>query len=307
MTGEEDRIDRIAAILGAARSKNVTLSIGDDAAVLEPIAEKVVVTIDEQVEGTHFTRALCSLEDVGWRATMAAASDLAAMGAAPIAAVAAWVLPATATDEDVERIARGQREACDVLGSVIVGGNLARGPALSIATTWIGACARPVARAGAEPGDGLYACGDLGLASAGLHALKAGLSAPAAALAFRRPRARIADGLRMAAVARACVDVSDGVARDAGHIAAASGVRVVLDESALRGYLHSATIEVARACGKDPLDLALGGGEDYALLCASAEPIEGFVRIGAVEPGEGVVVRGEGGDRPARGGYDHFA
>ena len=242
---------------------------------------------------------------------MAAASDLAAMGATPLAALAAWVLPRESTEDDVAALARGQKIACDALGAPVVGGNLARGPALSIATTWIGSTGSgtpPIARSGARPGGGLFVCGDLGLASAGFHALSGGLDTPAAAAeAFRSPVARIAAGLRMATVAHAALDVSDGLAIDAGRLAAASGVRVVLDEVALRNHLHSATIAVACALGKDPLELALAGGEDYALLCASPREIEGFVRVGAIESGEGCVLRGAAGDRPVTGGFDHFA
>lgn len=240
---------------------------------------------------------------------MAAASDLAAMGARPLAAVAAWVLPSSATADDVERVARGQRQAVEALGAGagLVGGNLARGPGWSVATTWLGTCARPVARSGARPGDGLFVSGQLGLAAAGLRALTERLPAEEAAAAWRRPRARIEEGLRMAAVARACIDVSDGLALDASRLAAASSVRVVLDERALRGGLHAATLEVARAVGADPLELALSGGEDYALLCASPSPIEGFSPVGSIEPGEGVVLRGSGTEREVRGGFDHFA
>ena len=314
MSREDDRIARIAAILGIPREQL------DDAAVLAAPNGKLVLTVDEQVEGTHFTRALCSLEDLGFRATMAAASDLAAMGATPLGALSAWVLPvagsaeggtarspAALTDEDAERIARGQREACDRLGAHVLGGNLARGPAISIATTWIGAAARPIARSGAKPGDALLACGDLGLASAGFRALSRSLDGMfEAAAAWRRPVARIAEGLRMASVAHAAMDVSDGLAIDAARLGAASGVRVVLDEDALRRSLHSATIAVARAIGQDPLDLALSGGEDYALLCASSAPIEGFVRIGSIEAGSGCVLRGPAGERAVSGGFDHF-
>jgi thiamine-monophosphate kinase len=311
MSREAELIARIRGILGGtAAAPGVLVGIGDDAAVLDRVDGKIVVTVDEQVEGTHFRRDLCSLEDVGFRATMAAASDLAAMGATPLAAVCAWVLPHGVTEDEVVAVARGQRAALDELaaGATIVGGNLARGPSLALTTTWIGACDRPVRRDGARPGDGLWVAGDLGLAAAGFAALAAGTAgAPPAALeAWRRPRARIADGLRMAGVAHACIDVSDGLATDAGHLAEASGLRAVLDEVALRKYMHSAIIEVARALGRDPLDLALGGGEDYALVCASDVAIDGFTRIGALEAGEGVVLRGAGGDRPARGGFDHF-
>ena len=315
MSGESARIARIAAILGVPSDQL------DDAAVIDSPGAPLVLTVDEQVEGTHFTRALCSLEDVGFRATMAAASDLAAMGARPLAALASWVLPVAGsagggtararedvTDEDVERVARGQREACDRLGARVLGGNLARGPALSIATTWVGTAARPIARSGALAGDALWACGDLGLASAGFRALSAGLVAhEAAATAWRRPVARIDAGLAMARAAHAAIDVSDGLALDAGRLASASGVRVVLDEAALRAQLHSATIAVGAGLGVDPLDLALAGGEDYALLCASADPIDGFARIGWIEAGAGCVLRGATGERAVAGGFDHFA
>ncbi|HEY1958445.1 MAG TPA: thiamine-phosphate kinase [Polyangiaceae bacterium] len=300
MSREDERIARIAAILGIPRAQL------DDAAVLAPPSTNLVLTVDEQVEGTHFTRDLLSLEDVGYRATMAAASDLAAMGATPLAALAAWVLPKDLAEDDADRIARGQAEACAALGASVLGGNLSRGPAISIATTWIGTAARPLARSGAKPGDALLVCGPLGLATAGFRALGRGLDTPDAAAAWRRPVARIADGSRMAALAHAAIDVSDGLAIDAGRLASASGVRAVLDETALRNSLHSATIAVARVIGVDPLDFALSGGEDYALLCASDVPIEGFVRVGSIEAGEGCVARGPRGERPVSGGFDHF-
>ena len=301
---ERERIARIVDVLAAREA-------GDDAAVLDPITEHVVVTVDEQVEGVHFTRALCSLEDVGFRATMAAASDLAAMGARPIAAVSSWVLPRDSSDHDVDAIATGQRAACDLLGARIVGGNLSAGPAISISTTWIGEAKSPVRRAGARVGDAVYACGALGLARAGFRALTENVSTPnarAAVDAWRRPRARVAEGLAMSAVAHAAIDVSDGLATDAAHLAEASRVRVALDSAALRKYLHDATIEIARALGDDALDYALSGGEDYALLVASPVSIDGFARVGAIEHAaqqrEDVTLDG----RPlAATGFDHFA
>jgi thiamine-monophosphate kinase len=277
---EREKIERIAALLGAT---NVRLGIGDDAAVIDHAGGPLVLTVDEQVEGTHFDRALLSFEDVGYRATMAAASDLAAMGARPLGALAAWVLPKDFADADVEQIARGQRQACDELGATVIGGNLARGPVVSIATTWIGTCASPITRAGAKPGDGIYVCGALGLAAAGFRALSQKREVPEEAIrAWRRPRALVAEGLRMARVAHACIDVSDGLASDAGHMARASNVLIRLEGSFDDDALH--------------------GGEDYALLCASPMPIEGFTRIGTVESGEGVFV----GDRRVTGGFDHF-
>jgi len=306
---ELQRIARLTAILSTGKRSGVREGIGDDAAVIDAQPEPLVWTIDEQVEGVHFRRALCSFEDIGFRATMAAASDLAAMGARPLGALAAIVLPLDVTDEDLEALVRGQREACDAIDAAIVGGNLSGGDRLGIATTWLGTAQRPVLRRGACEGQGLYASGDLGLANAGFRMLELGKAAPPVATqAWRRPRARIAEGLHMAAVASAAIDVSDGLARDADNLARGSGVRIVLDEAALRARLHPETIAFARSLGVDPLDLALGGGEDYALLCTSASPIsiDGFTRIGHVEHGHGVVVRGEHGERAALGGFDHF-
>jgi thiamine-monophosphate kinase len=304
---EDERVGRIAAILGRS---NARVGIGDDAAVLDAPNEPIVWTIDEQVEDVHFRRQWCSLRDIGYRATMAAASDLAAMGARPIGALAAIVVPTHVEDGDLDEMAEGQREACDRVGAGVVGGNLSRGERLSIATTWLGACDRPILRSGAQVGDGLYLCGDVGLAGAGLRALEASAeddAPPDALQAWRRPIARIAEGLVMARVASAAIDVSDGLARDAGHVALASGVRIVIDEVALREHLHPATLAIAQLLRIDALELGLGGGEDYALVCTAGSPIEGFTRIGSVAEGSGVFLRAEGGaERAVSAGFDHF-
>jgi len=302
---ERERIARIAEILGQA---NVRVGIGDDAAVMDSPEGPLVWTIDEQVEDVHFRRAWCSFSDIGFRATMAAASDLAAKGARPLGALAAIVVPPNVTDDELDALALGQREACDAIGGAIIGGNLSRGGKLSIATTWLGTAERPVLRSGARAGDAVYLCGDVGLAGAGFRALEGGLGdVPTAALdAWRRPRARMSDGLVMAKVASAAIDVSDGLAKDALHLGESSGVRVVLIEAAVRGCLHPATLVVAHALGIDALELALGGGEDYALLCTSRVAIPGFTCIGSVEDGTGAVMRGEQGDRAVSAGFDHF-
>jgi thiamine-monophosphate kinase len=312
---ERARIARLATMFGVPLPAGVRVGIGDDAAVLDPAVpagarEALVWTIDEQVEGTHFRRDFLSFEDIGWRSFMAAASDLAAMGAAPWCALGALVLPAALGDDAFEAIARGQRAASDAAGAPIVGGNLARGPVVSITTTLLGRCARPLERRGAIPGDGVWMAGRVGLAAAGLRALmkqrgsEPGLAA--AVEAWRRPVAEITAGRALETIAHAAVDVSDGLARDAGHLAAASGVALVLDEDALRA--DPQLREAAAALGVDPLDLALDGGEDYALVAASPAPLEGFRRIGQVVAGSGVSVRGPHGECPATArGFDHFS
>jgi thiamine-monophosphate kinase len=309
-----DEAARIALLsrLFEADTPGVDVGIGDDAAVLAPDAvgaRRIVWTIDEQVDAVHFRRDLVSWHDLGWRSLMAAASDVAAMGAVPWCALTAMVLPGDVDDAALGQIGQGQRDASRVLGAPVVGGNLSQGRVLSIATTVLGTCERPVRRRGAREGDGVWLAGSIGIARAGLEALlraspmRAGLE-PALA-AWRTPRALIAEGRAMALCAHAAIDVSDGLACDVGHIAQASGVAIVLDEAAL--LADPALCDAADALGESALHLALFGGEDYALVMASAVEAPGFRRIGTVRAGSGIAVRGFSGERPIEPrGFDHF-
>lgn len=316
---EEERIERLAEIFGAAGDA-VVVGIGDDAAVLAPVAEPLVWTVDAAVEGTHFRREWLSFEDIGYRSTMAAASDLAAMGAEPRGVLSALVLPDDVGDAELEALARGQREAADAIGTVVIGGNLARGRELSITTTVLGHVPRPILRRGARPGDALWLVGPVGLAAAGWRLLAGGCSFEDAAAracvdVWRRPRARIASGLAMRASATAAADVSDGLARDVAHVARASGARAVI----ALPLLDTATLSIVAArLGVPALDLALFGGEDYALVLAAPEDArvpEDAVRIGWFEATGAagdvdpvVACRADGSRFPLKaGGYDHFA
>jgi thiamine-monophosphate kinase len=326
---EAGRLAMLARVLsgssaGAAVGSpgGIEVGIGDDAAVLALGDRRLVWTVDEQVEGTHFRRDLASWHDIGWRSFMAAASDVAAMGAEPWCALSALVLPDDVDDAALEELARGQRAAAVEAGAPVVGGNLARGPALSIATTLLGTCERAILRRGALAGDGLWMAGRVGLAAAGLRALGAGANGgkgaaaleagkgggaalEAAVEAWRRPRALVAEGRAMGRVAHAAVDVSDGLACDVGHMADASAVGAVLDEDAL--LADDGLAGAASALGVEAIDLVLYGGEDYALVVASPVPIDGFRRIGEVTAGRGVALRSSNGERPIEPrGFDHF-
>jgi thiamine-monophosphate kinase len=172
---------------------------------------------------------------------------------------------------------------------------------------------RAITRHGALPGDELWLLGDVGVAALGLHALTTGAGATAALRscieAWRRPRARIAEGLALVGRARAALDVSDGLSGDASHLAEASGVRLVLDEALLRRALPRELERAAAQLKLDPLELALRGGEDYALLAAgpaNRRP-RGAHAIGTLEAGRGVVLETVTGERrPLGGAYDHF-
>lgn len=304
-SSEHARIGLLRALFGAS-APHFDIAIGDDCAVLSERADasKLVWSIDAAVEGTHFTRELMTLEDAGYRATMAALSDLAAMGASPLGAIAALTLPAAVSDEELLQIARGQRAACQACGTALVGGNLARGDAIAITTSVLGSAKSPLSRAGARPGDGVYVEGELGWAAAGLELARHPNStnearASRALQAFRRPSARLEAGLRACGIASAMIDVSDGLVSDAGHIAAASDVTLVFDEPLLRALAPDVAV------GRDPLDLVLHGGEDYALLATSREPISGFTRIGQCVPrGPHAILLGS---TPVAGaGFDHF-
>ena len=313
-------LERIALLAATFGRPSTGIGIGDDAAIVEPVTEPLVWTIDAQVEGTHFQIDWLTWWEVGWRSFMAAASDLAAMGASPLAALSALSLGPGVEDDDLEQLAKGQAEAARMIGAVVIGGNLARGTETSVTTTLLGRAAKPVLRSGAQPGDGLYLAGAIGLAHAGLMLLQRGGPdvkpepwQASALSAWRRPIARIDAGKGMAPTATAGIDISDGLARDAHHIAEASHVALVIEETALRGLASGLLTRGATALSVDVLDLMLTGGEDYALLVTSPQPINGFTRIGHVVVGAPEVLLARdlahGGayePLPPRG-FDHFS
>lgn len=312
MSSEQERIERLAALFGAHGARGVRLGVGDDAAVLEPERARLVWTVDAAVENVHFRRAHLRLDEVGYRSMMAAASDLAAMGAVPLAALSALVLPPSFSDAELDALAAGQKIAASELGMSVVGGNLSRGSELSITTTVLGEVERPLTRDGARAGDVAALAGPVGLANAGFLLLERAVDVvqPDALEAFRRPRARIPEGLKAAERAHAAIDVSDGLALDAYRMATASGIGVVIDESALFAHVGPSLSEAARALGEDPLDLALEGGEDYALLiaCRADELPDGFTIVGSFIEERGLFVRDRNGKLRERkvAGYDHF-
>lgn len=330
----------LAAIRAILGSPPPPFGIGDDAAVLPLLGvdrpASMVVSVDAAIEGVHFAADLLSLEDVGYRATMAAASDLAAMGAEPTAFLAALTAPRDTPITTFERIARGQREAADELGAPFVGGNLARGPGLSITTTVLGvirpdrqspASARAT-RSGAQPGDVVAAIGALGLAFAGfslLQRLPAGErvshhdpDTDSCLSAFRRPRARIQAGAAAYGLCSAMMDVSDGLATDAMRLAEASGVRLVLSADAIATSGGQALAGAAGLLSVDPVALALTGGEDYALLLTAppSAALEALLRTHGGHQLGTVQICGRGGslevlDRAGAAielprGFEHF-
>ncbi len=315
--GEFSLIAALARELSGPLGRAVELGIGDDAAVLRVGKERLAVSVDDQVEGVHFDLRWLGLADVGYRALQAAASDLAAMGARPLAAVASLHVPSDFPLARLRQLARGQADAARDLGCPVVGGNVARGPRLALATTVLGRVDKPLLRSGAKRGDELWLLGELGLARAGLllHQQRPQLPrrlakvAARARLAWARPRARIGDGLKLVGRARAAIDISDGLSGDVQHLADSSGVRAVVEAARLARLVPQDLADLADLLGEPGVALALTGGEDYALLGAGpkARRPRGAKVIGRIESGRGSELELETGTRLALGaGFDHL-
>jgi thiamine-monophosphate kinase len=292
--------------------------LGDDCALLPEGAGTVAISTDVSVEGVHFQLDWLTLREVGWRATAAALSDLAADAAEPLAVLSAVTAPAGAGERELAELAAGVGAAAAAAGAAVVGGDLSAGPAWSVAITVVGRVERPVTRSGARPGDGVWVTGALGAARSALEAWRRG-DAPseAARRAFARPEPRVAAARWLAAHdARAMLDLSDGLAGDAPHLAAASGVAIDLTLDTVP--VAADTIAEARRLGVPVQQFAAEGGEDYELLVAlpddfSAGDVREFeraaeialTRVGSVRRGRGVRARLAGRPITLRG-YSHF-
>lgn len=318
MRAEFSLIARIARELSRVSAPGVELGIGDDAAVLRVGRERVVVSVDDQVEGVHFDLRWLTLADVGYRSLQAAASDLAAMGARPLGAVASLHVPRGFSERKLQQLARGQAEAGRLLKCPIVGGNIARAAELAVTTTVFGLAERPLLRRGARAGDELWVLGELGLARAGLLLHQQKLAVPAslrraaarARLAWARPTARIADGQRLIGRARAALDVSDGLAGDLEHLASAGKLKGVIEAAQLEALVPEDIARLADLLGEPAAALALTGGEDYALLAAGprARRPRGARVIGGFERGRGTELElGSGRRLSLSGGFDHLS
>lgn len=282
--------------------------IGDDGALLDiPQGEKLVVSTDSSVEDVHFNRRHLSATEIGYRAAAAALSDLAAMAARPLGLLFALVLPGS-WDDDADRIAEGVGSAARLTNCHVIGGNISRGGRhLAITTTVLGSVRRPLQRAGARPGDLVYVTGELGGAANAVAAWEKKVEPSRSSRSrFTEPVPRIAESLWLADQgATSAIDISDGLAADARHVAEAGNVRMVLDAGA---------VPIAPGAS---FEEAIAGGEDYELL-VTARSLDtaqfrlkfgvALTEVGVVEKGSPEVeVRRDGIPIAIPSGYDHLA
>ena len=311
--GEFALIDMLAAIFASADADaTVSLGLGDDAAVLE-IPGRVIVAVDQMVEGRHFRRDWSSAHDVGRKSVARSMSDVAAMGASPVALLVALAAPADLPVSWACALAEGVVAEAGVVGARVVGGDTVASDTLTISVTAIGELhgREPVTRGGAQPGDTVAFAGVLGRAAAGLAVLSRGHRQPKSVVtAQRTPEPPYRAGVVAAeAGVTAMIDISDGLVADAGHVARASGVVIDLNRDSLVG---DGEIEMmARNLGADVWDWVLAGGEDHGLLATfppAVELPEGFRRIGTVREARGGLaeVTIDGQPTATRAGHEHF-
>jgi thiamine-monophosphate kinase len=260
-------------LLAELERRGLAQQIDNDAAEL---ADGFVVTQDALVEGVHFRLDRISWRDLGWRAAAVNLSDLAASGAEPEGLIVSLAAPADTDVEDVLELYGGIAET----QVPVVGGDTTRSEQLLLSVTAIGRAGRVPGRAGARPGDALVVTGPLGGGGAAFRNE-----------AYVRPPLRLTEGQELAAHAHAMLDISDGIAVDAAHIAERSGCKLVL--------------ELERVPLADGAELGdLGFGEDYELLAAVADMTR-FTVVGRCEEGAGVALL-LNGEPYELGGWEHF-
>jgi thiamine-monophosphate kinase len=259
-------------LIAELERRGLATQLENDAAVVEGL----VVTQDTLVEDVHFRLDWLSWRELGYRAAAVNLSDLAASGAEPLGLVMSLGAPSGALVEDVLELYEGIAET----GVPVVGGDTTRADTVLLSVTALGRSERVPGRGGARPGDVLVVTGPLGAAGAAFREQH-----------YVRPPLRLAEGRELARTASAMLDLSDGLGRDAGHVAARSGVQCAIDLE-LVPLAPGATVD------------DLGFGEDYELLAATREPGR-FQVIGRCEEGEGVEIRRDG-ERVDLAGWDHF-
>ena len=308
--GEFDVLRAICAALGAAGRE-----LGDDCALLPVGGRTLAISIDLSLEGVHFRTDWLAFKEIGWRATAAALSDLAADGATPLGVLVSLGVPGNrqrrlGNASPAVQIMIGVGAAARSVGARVLGGDLVRSPRYLVDVCVLGLAQRPVRRSGARPGNSLWVTGRLGGAGLALAALRAGRRlAPGVRRRFARPMPRIAAGRWLARHgARAMIDISDGLAGDAGQVAAASGIAITIELERVPCWPGVAPRAAARSGEEYELLVAMprsfGSAGARAFGRATGLPL---TRIGACSAGRGVRITQDGRPIAPLPGFDHFS
>jgi len=307
-SSEQQMVERLQRLFAVNFPAGIEVGIGDDAAVLTGIKNKLVATTDMAVEDIHFRTAWSSPFQIGAKLATANLADLFAMGATPKYLLVAAALPKKVADDFIDELAKGIRSVTDKFEVAVVGGDLSQAEKIALSITAFGELeGKPITRGGAKVGDHIYVTQLPGLSAAGLAILGRGLNRPRYVVeAHLNPKLEAPTDLIK--VATAMCDISDGISVDAANIARASKVNVALD----RNLISSASsfpdlAELATELSEDVFSWILNGGEDHFFL-ATVNPKDARselgVKIGEIVTGDGKVLLDN--QEVKRAGYQHF-
>lgn len=282
-------IEALSRIFGHDQ-RGVEIGIGDDAAVVS-ISEKAVITTDVAVEGTHFSTKWSSAFEIGRKVAAANLADVYAMGGSPRYLVAAVTLTGGESMQWIEELAEGIAHEAASCGAFVVGGDLAKGPCISLAITAIGETNRPISRSGAQVGDSIYISSLPGWSAAGLAVIEKDLDNDLAVHAiseFRAPTVDYTSAVQFSnSKANSFCDISDALIIQAEQIAKASGVCLSFDKDLIATHPEFDSLrELAEEVQADVWQWIVAGGEDHVFL-ATGKELDGFC-IGTVIEGAGV-------------------
>ena len=315
---EEEVLKRVRAIFdtsktSASAAANIVIGNGDDGAVVKLNEGLTILSTDMAVENIHFRRAWSTPQEIGRKITAANLADICAMGGWPEYLLVAVAFPKDYLDE-LEDLARGIAEEATKVGASVIGGDLSQGSELVISITAVGRTLRAITRSGAKVGDVVMISHLPGWSKAGLEILSRDLthaseSSQRALMQHRAPQIDYSKYRKVYAALNSATDISDGLLLDSGHIAGASGVALNLQSTLIeKAEGFAALRQLAQEFGtgeSSGMNFVLRGGEDHVLLVTTPTPekCEGFIEIGRVEQGEGVLLDGEVVSGEA--GYQH--
>jgi thiamine-monophosphate kinase len=305
---EEQIIDQLKRLFASNFPTEVEIGIGDDAAVLLGIKNKLVATTDMAVEDVHFNLGWSTPFEIGAKLTTANLADIFAMGAVPKYLLVAAALPSQVNEEFISELAKGIRSVADKFNVAVVGGDLSKSAKVVLTITAFGdLVGAAITRNGAKVGDQIYVSELPGLSAAGFAILTRQLDRPRYVVqAHLNPK--LSAPSQLIEVASAMCDISDGISIDGSNIAKASNVNFSLNKeliSAAKAFSDLA--ELATELNEDVFDWILNGGEDHFFLATvNPKDVSGLsaIKIGEVVTGDGKVLLD--GKEIKRAGYQHF-